>query len=521
MSSVGFAVLAHQRPDRVGALARWLSAEGHPVAVHLDRRAGGKALARMRDAVGPGAEVLQEHASDWGRIGLVEATLTLVRHLLARPNPPDHICLLSGACLPLRPLADLEAFLVENRGRDFIESVPVAQHQWVEDGLSLERFTLWHPFSHRHRPRLFSASVEVQRRLRLCRRLPPGVEPHLGAQWWCLSRETLQAILDDPRLPAWQRFFRHSWIPDESFFQSLVRTARPGGEPGSPLHLNRFNAQGRPSTFHDDHLDLLQGADHFFARKIDPDADALYAHFLSRTADRPSSGAFAGQVDEAPFLAARRRVAEEGRGVLGASRMPKGNRLTYTQTEAPYLVLLGDDVELLETLREQLVNSCDDLSFHGRLMRGGGKAEFADGAEFLPGNIPADPVLRDYRASQFLARVLWAGRPKRAVFLLGPDDDQPIRVQLCHDPNARLVFLAPRHELPSRIARLQRPLPPNKPVPWWRLRRRRGRPSPFLAWHRVVDPAGPPRSGDGVSVAELAELLRSDWSDPAGWQVPT
>ena len=519
MSRVGFAVLAHQRPDRVAALARWLGTDGHPVAVHLDRRVGADALAAVR-AGAASATVMQEHAPDWGRFGLVEATLALVRHLLGGDDPPDHVCLLSGACLPLRPIADLEALLAGNPGRDFIESVPVAERQWVEDGLSLERFTLWHPFSHRRQPRLFSAAVEAQRKLGVKRRLPDGVEPNLGAQWWCLSRQTLRAILDDPRLPAWRRFFHHSWIPDESFFQSLVRTVRPEAEPGPLLHLNRFNTQGRPSTFHDDHLDLLRGADHFFARKIDPDANGLYDHFLSRPKNHTPSSAFSGRIDETPFEAARQRVATEGQGALSAARMPKGNRLTYTQTEAPYLVLIGDDLDQLAALRDRIASDGPNLVFHGRLMRQGALAEFAGGGDYLPGNLPANPALRDYRASQFLARVLGSGRPQPSAFLLGPDDDQPIRVQLCSDPNARLVFLTPEQDLPARISHLRRPLPPNKPVPWLRVRRRRGKPSDFRAWHRAIDPAGLHDDLNGPAMRDLAQLVASDWADPANWQVP-
>ena len=513
--SVGFAILAHQRLDRAAALASHLVQKGNPVAVHLDARVPFRDVNQFRKAVGPEVDVIQKYRAEWGKFGLVDATLSLVEHLLQQPERQTHVCLLSGSCLPLRSVPELQSFLDDHPDRDFIESVPVSEDDWVEDGLSLERFTLFHPFSHRHHPKLFSNCVDVQRKLGIRRRIPRGLEPHLGMQWWCLSVKTLQAIVDHPRLPAWRAFFAKSWIPDESFFQTLVRAVRPDDAPGPALHLNRFNTKGRPSVFHDDHWELLAASDYFFARKIDPDADGLYAHFLGEGAQTISSG-FEGKIDEAPFQASRTRDGHEGEGILHQSRMPRASRLTYTQTATPYLVLIGEDAGLLHAAQLALPRAAQELAIHGRLFAKDAPAEFENGQEMLAGNLMPDPAFRDYRASQFLARVLWADRPRRTVFSLLSGDDDPIRVQLCEDPNARLVLLMGDPCARVMLDALRRPLPPNKPPPWWRIRRRKGRTSTLRAWHRCIHPDGLEEGGSG----ELESVVLSDWADAAGWTVP-
>jgi hypothetical protein len=105
--------------------------------------------------------------------------------------------------------------------------------------------------------------------------LPEGITPHLGSQWWCLTRQTLTAILEDPRRPELDRYFRYVWIPDESYYQTLVRNYGRKIESRS-LTLSKFDFQGKPHVFYDDHLQLLRRSDCFVARKVWPRADRLY-----------------------------------------------------------------------------------------------------------------------------------------------------------------------------------------------------------------------------------------------------
>ena len=100
----------------------------------------------------------------------------------------------SCLCLPLRPVAELRAFLGRYPDADFIESVNVSDVGWTVGGLNEERFTLHFPFSFRKNRKLFDRYVQLQRRLGVKRRLPQGVAPHIGSQWWCLTARTLRAV---------------------------------------------------------------------------------------------------------------------------------------------------------------------------------------------------------------------------------------------------------------------------------------------------------------------------------------
>ena len=480
----GFVVLAHERLDHAAALARHLADAGAPVVVHVDARSPGAARAALDDLPGR-ARVISTRCAEWGMFGLVDATLDAVRTLEALAPDLRHVALLSGSCLPIRPVAELDRFLAARPASDFIESVPVADAPWVQGGLSEERFTLCHPFPWKRRRRLFDVFVEAQRAIGVRRRMPGGVEPRLGLQWWCLTAATLRRLLSDPRLPAWRRWFRRAWIPDESFFQSLVPVVSGGEVLSQPLTLQRWDAEGRPVVFHDDHLGLLEGSDYFFARKIDPDASGLYARFLSPGDAAPGEPRFEALVNETPFEEARFRARDEHRGVPSAARWLEGAGAATVETRRPYAVFVGETAALAR-LRAGLGDGAP-IVLHGRIF-GPGPAEFATPGDHYAGKLPAAPRLRDYRPAQFLARLIWADHDRPVAFLFAPGDNGIVAAQVLGDPNARLLMAEPcMLDAISRAAAL---------------------PVPRRAWSRVADP--------GCAAAALA----GDWTDPCGWTLP-
>jgi len=402
---IGVVLLVHGNLYRAGQLASHLADAGCAVVIHADKRSDRARYRSLKESLGshPNMRFAPQRSCEWGRFSLVEASLDAVRLLLDTWPGVTHAVQLSGACLPLQPMAALRAHLAARPDTDFIEAIPVAKDPWVIGGLSAERYTLYHPFSWKRQRRLFDMSVKIQRALRIRRRLPDNLQPCIGSQWWCLSRATLDAILGDPRLEAYARFFRQSWIPDETFFQTLA-TKHSTNIDTTPLTFVRFDPQGKPFSFYDDHLDLLLGVDAFFARKIWPGAAQLYTTFLG--AEPPATERTQGRTgDVLKRLARARSLRVKGRrGMLGPGRHPLNRkRQPQYQTARPYTVLDGV-YEVLPSLRDGL-NSDPRMRAHGALF-GPGDADFFDGSGMFDGNLPAKQGIRDYRPKQFLVNLL-------------------------------------------------------------------------------------------------------------------
>jgi hypothetical protein len=280
MAKIAFLILCHRDPEGIAAQAARLAAAGDCVAIHLDAGAGRAAEATLRAALAgnPSVVLAPRERCGWGDWSLVAATLSAVRTALDAFPDATHLYLVSGDCFPIKPAHAVHARL-RSADHDWIESVDFHTSGWIRTGLVRERLIYRHPFNERRRKRLFYASLALQQRLRLERALPADLTVMIGSQWWCLRRTTVEAILEFLKSrPDVVRFFRLTWIPDETFFQTLVRHLIPDAQIVSrPPTFLMFTDYGMPVNFHDDQFAFLLGQDAFFARKISPQARDLRA----------------------------------------------------------------------------------------------------------------------------------------------------------------------------------------------------------------------------------------------------
>ena len=443
--TLGVVMLCHTALHRAAQVARHWAVAGCPVVIHLDSRVPASALAGLRTALAdlPDVRFCDRLACEWGTFSLVQATMLASSQLLRDFPGVDHVYLSSGSCLPLRPVAELQAHLAAHPGIDFIESVTTADVGWTVGGLNKERFTLRFPFGWRKQRRLFDGYVRLQRKLGVTRKIPEGLVPHLGSQWWCLTRKSLTAILDHPDRARHDRYFRRVWIPDESYFQTLVRKIGAKVESRS-LTLSKFDFQGRPHVFYDDHMQLLRRSEAFVARKIWPQADLLYDTFLAPAlaqSARPEPSP--GKIDRLFAKAVERRV--KGRaGLYMQSRFPNRHR-GGNRAAVPYGVFEGF-ADLFEDFHPWLARVAE-ARVHGHLFAPD-RVQFAQGETIFKGGLSDSASLRDYNPRSFLTSLIWNCRSERQCFQFGPGDAQPITEFLAGDPNASIMVVSGAFAVP-------------------------------------------------------------------------
>ncbi|MDS9467047.1 beta-1,6-N-acetylglucosaminyltransferase [Paracoccus sp. MBLB3053] len=434
---LGIVMLCHNELPIATRMAQVWANGGVPVAIHVDAKASSDALATMKIDLARRDEIIftPRHPCEWGTFSLVRATQDAASLLLDRFEDVTHVMVVSGSCLPLRPVADLEAFLACHPRRDFIESVTAGDVGWTVGGLNEERFTLRFPFSYRRHRKLFDRYVDLQRKLKLKRRIPDGLVPHLGSQWWCLTRTTLRAILADPRRAEFDAYFSRVWIPDESYFQTLARRHSTGIESRS-LTLAKFDEQGKPYIFYNDHRQILEESRCFVARKIWPNATALYTHFPRPLQGEPS---FAEPQPERldriiAQAVARRRLGRPG--LYMQSRFPQLDR-ENGKTAGPYAVLQGFS-DLFPDFEQWLAERVD-ADVHGHVMARYG-VEFSGRSQIGPGGLSDSAALRDLDARGFIANLIRISH-RMQIIQYSPRDQQDLNWFMATDPNARIFVI--------------------------------------------------------------------------------
>jgi len=237
---LGIVILAHRDPEQLALLLRLLAHDSIRTYLHLDRRVDDgpfrRALAATEQA---STRWLPRYATRWGGVELVDASLEGLR--AARREDCDYVVLISGQDVPLMTAGDLVDFYEARRGRSYLEHVPLPDERWQYGGrLRTECYT----FTVRgrretHRPprfrsgdlswrgRLLNAALGLRVALLPPREPPEAAELWGGSQWWNLDAEAVAHVLDfvedHPDYRAWHR---HTLIPDEIFFQSILAGTR-------------------------------------------------------------------------------------------------------------------------------------------------------------------------------------------------------------------------------------------------------------------------------------------------------
>ena len=279
MARIAFILLCHKDPIGIIAQAQRLTAAGDFVSIHFDGRAAAKDFDLIKEALGPNPSVTfakRRVKCGWGEWSLVDATLLAVQAAVDEFPRATHFYMLSGDCMPIKSAEYAHDFL-DKDDIDYIESFDFFKSDWIKTGIKEERLIYRHWFNERNSKPLFYASMNLQKRLHMARKIPADIGMQIGSQWWCLRRRTIEAVLDfTQKRRDVMRFFRTTWIPDETFFQTIVRHLVPEHQiRARTLTFLMFTDYGMPVNFYDDQYDLLISQDYLFARKISPDANDL------------------------------------------------------------------------------------------------------------------------------------------------------------------------------------------------------------------------------------------------------
>jgi hypothetical protein len=164
----------------------------------------------------------------WGEWSLVRASLNAVEAAVEAFPRATHFYMLSGDCMAIKSAEYAHAFL-DAEDADYIESFDFFASDWIKTGLKEERLIYRHFFNERTQKRLFYGMLEPAEAAGPGRR---DSRRYAGDDRQPVVVPAPPHHRVDPRFhPATRRdvmrFFRTTWIPDETFFQTWCATSCP------------------------------------------------------------------------------------------------------------------------------------------------------------------------------------------------------------------------------------------------------------------------------------------------------
>jgi hypothetical protein len=253
----------YKEPEQFRQLFRAVYDRDATYIVHVDRKAPLDVHRGVAATVEGFANVitLRSQTVTWGGWSQVEVDLRAMRLLVSGNRPWDFLINLSGQDFPLKTQEEIREYLAQHAGRNFL----APQRLTEAPPTVMSRVTGLH-FQLGNRPR---------RLPKLRRPFLRGVEPYWGTSWYVLARDFCEYVVSDPALRRYRAFFRHTCIPCESFFQTVLMNGPMRDTSAQSLRFVKWkDGKDNPEILTMGDLPEMLSSGCLFARKFDAAVNA-------------------------------------------------------------------------------------------------------------------------------------------------------------------------------------------------------------------------------------------------------
>ncbi len=288
-----FIIQAHKNPNQLNGFIQQLIINDYAdVYIHLDKKSYNNLYNKIIRH--PNVKILEESIDvQWGDISQVDATLLLIRSVLATNIKYDFICFRSGQDLLVKK--NFKEYLLNNRKKIFISTdkidkknayaaLPVCK--WPK--FLRKRYSIYHPFRVIRRIiiSLYGLGLNI---LPTSNNLPRNYSLYQGSCWFCIPFEVGLYLLEFLDKNTWYYLsFKNALCPDEWFFQTLImNTGYKTRVVNDELVYLRWGdtllTRNHPVNLRIDDKEEIEISNKFFARKFDEDVDKdIINYYLKR-----------------------------------------------------------------------------------------------------------------------------------------------------------------------------------------------------------------------------------------------
>lgn len=209
-----------------GSLRRLISHfdSGFDIYVHVDRKTEIPAWLRRLSVEDRRVHAISKVRVNWGGLSIVRAELALIREALDG-GTYSYLHIVSGEDVAIASPDGFRRRLSGSHAQ-YMEHFPLPTPKW--NGGGLDRLRYYWPMDariiSRHLThRRLQSLTGLQRSLGICRRIPDEFgRLHGGSNWVSLTADCARWLVTDPMPRRLLRRLRHTFAPDEIFFQTAV-----------------------------------------------------------------------------------------------------------------------------------------------------------------------------------------------------------------------------------------------------------------------------------------------------------
>lgn len=271
-----YIILVHKNAKQVKRLVGRLNDGQSRFFVHVDAKSN-RANFATEFAGMHHVEFVDQVATDWGKFGLVDATLNALKAVKKSGKHFDRVILLSGQDYPIKSNKQINEFFARSPYAIFMDHTPLPNHhRWSPNGGLYRVNKYFFGFEKHSKLAAKSANFISMMVPALGRKMPANVQPFQGSQWWVIDMAALDYILDYvAENPSYISFHKHTFAPDELFFQMILLNAKDESIVGAIDNNNlRFMKWPEPASPHPELLNTgdmqeIKSSGALYARKFD------------------------------------------------------------------------------------------------------------------------------------------------------------------------------------------------------------------------------------------------------------
>ena len=225
MKKIAYLILAHTDPEHFFSLINALGSNCD-IYIHVDLKINISAFI-------PPKKLNNVHFIDkrfsvsWAGISMIDAEIELIKTALYKSMEYTHLVFLSGSCYPIKPFDYINSVLMSNPKKEWIKFFNMRESprqfnymnhvlkKWFQEPIFLNSFPI------------IKQTDKILRKILTITALrnswPLNITPYYGSQWFALTVDCCQYILDFHTKNPWYREInKYSFAPDEHYIHTVI-----------------------------------------------------------------------------------------------------------------------------------------------------------------------------------------------------------------------------------------------------------------------------------------------------------
>jgi hypothetical protein len=209
----------------------------------------------------------------WGEYSITEETLNSLHQIVEEQFDFSHVVLISGQDYPVKSNEEIDDFFEKNTGKNFMECLLITEtnkyspYIWRYDRKHFPSGRVWERKIHTLWKLTYKFFTGKEYKIEMIN----NYTPYWGSQWWNLTKECVEYVLEKAEDKKITTFFTTTWCSDEVFFQVLLMNSflKDTIVNDDLRCIDWTNCKNSPRNLNNEDYDKIISSGKLFCRKIE------------------------------------------------------------------------------------------------------------------------------------------------------------------------------------------------------------------------------------------------------------